>query len=93
MFDSLPWDVTELNHWLCLYVLKTQCTDGKKYLITTIYQLLSGILRYMRTVDPESPNFLDREFKELHAAIDHLGRQLRTEGVGAEAKHDIDGPT
>ena len=90
LFDSPPWDVAELNHWLCLYVLETRRTDGKKYPITTVYQLLSGILRYMRTVDPECPNFLDRDnhkFKELHAAIDNLGRQLRTEGVGAEVKH------
>ena len=64
--------------------------DGKKYPITTVYQLLSGILWYMRTVDPECPNFLDRHnhrFKELHAAIDNQGRQLRPEGVGAEVKH------
>ena len=44
----------------------------------------------MRSIDPECPNFLDAtnyKFKELHAALDNLGRQLHTEGVGAEVKH------
>ena len=44
----------------------------------------------MRSVDPECPNFLDNtnyKFKELHAALDNLGRQLHSEGVGAEVKH------
>ena len=44
----------------------------------------------MRSIDPESPNFLDKNnyhFKELHAAVDHLGRQLRMDCVGAEVKH------
>ena len=30
LFDSPPWDVAELNQWLCLYVLETRRTDGKK---------------------------------------------------------------
>ena len=44
----------------------------------------------MRSIDPECPNFLDatnHKFKELHAALDNLGHQLRSEGVGAEVKH------
>ena len=44
----------------------------------------------MRSVDPECPNFLDvtnYKFKKLHAALDNLGRQLHSEGVGAEVKH------
>ena len=52
--------------------------------------LLSRILHHMRSVDPECPNFLDAtnyKFKELHAALHNLGRQLRSEGVGAEVKH------
>ena len=28
----------------------------------------------------------NHKFKELHAALDNLGRQLRSEGVGAEAE-------
>ena len=52
--------------------------------------MLSGILRYMHSVDPVCPNFLDKKdhhFKELHAAVDNLGRQLRSTGIGAEVKH------
>ena len=90
LLDSPPLDVAELNHWLCLYVLETRRSDGNKYPVSTLYALLSGILRHMRSVDPECPNFLDandHKFKDLHAALDNLGRQLRSEGVGAEVKH------
>ena len=44
----------------------------------------------MRSVDQECPNVLDAttyKFKELHAALDNLGHQLRSEGVDAEVKH------
>ena len=90
IFDSTPWNVAELNHWLCLYVLETRRTDGKRYPISTVYQLLTGILRHMRSVDSQCPNFLDKtnfSFKQLHAAIDNFGRQLRLEGIGTEVKH------
>ena len=44
----------------------------------------------IRSIDPEYPNFLDatnHKFKELHAALDNLGHQLRSEGVGTEVEH------
>lgn len=90
LLDSPPRNVDELNHWLRLYVLETRRSDGKKYLVSTLYFLLSGILRHMRSIDLECPKFLDvsnHKFKELHAALDNLGCQLRSEGVGAEVKH------
>ena len=91
IFDKSPWNVGELNHWLSMFVLETQRSDGERYPLTCIYQLLTGILRHMRSVDHEScPNFLDKDnhsFKELHGTIDNLGRQLRKDGVGADVKH------
>ena len=53
-------------------------------------QLSSGLLRHMRSVDASCPNYFDKDnhgFKELHAAIDNLGRALRKDGIGAEIKH------
>ena len=73
-----------------MYILETRRSDGKKYPITTVYQLLTGILRQMRLVDLTCPNFLEKgnhKFGEVHAAIDNLGSQFRTKGVGAEVKH------
>ena len=90
LFEHAPWNIEELNHWLTIYVLETRRADGQRYPLTTVYQLLSGILRHMRSIDPECPNFLDKNnyhFKELHGAVDNLGRQLRIDGVGAEVKH------
>ena len=31
LLDSPPWDIAELTHWLCLYILETRRSDGKKY--------------------------------------------------------------
>ena len=90
LINSLPWKEDELCHWLCLYILETRHTDGKQYPISTIYQLLSAILRHMREIDPDCPNFLSKDnhrYRVLHATIDNLSRKLRTEGVGAEVKH------
>ena len=53
-------------------------------------RLSTFILRCMRTVYPESPNFLDRgnhKFGELHSAVDN---QLHTEAVGAEVNHYLE---
>ena len=90
IFETTPWNIEELNHWLSIYILETRRTDGKRYPLSTAYQLLTGLLRHMRSYDPGCPNFLDKAnhgFKELHAAVDNLGRQLRTDGIGAEVKH------
>ena len=89
MFNSPPWSVPELNHRLCLYAREIRRTDGKNILSQpsiNFCQVLCGM--YMRTVDPECPNFIDRgyhNFKELHA-IDNLGCQ-HPGCVGTEVKH------
>ena len=90
LLDSPPWKIDELNHWLSIFIHETRWSDGKRYPLSTVYQLLTGILRHMRTVDPECPNFLDEKdyrFQKLRAALDNLGWQVRNDGIGAEVKH------
>ena len=53
-----PWDVKELNRWLCLYVHETLRSDGERYPLSTVLQLLSGLLRHVRSIDLECPNFI-----------------------------------
>ena len=57
LFNSLPWDVAELNHRLCLYILAMQRTDGKKYPATTVYQLLKNIRGTDHKMNPLVPRF------------------------------------
>uniref|UniRef100_A0A1X7U4V1 Uncharacterized protein n=1 Tax=Amphimedon queenslandica TaxID=400682 RepID=A0A1X7U4V1_AMPQE len=90
ILEKTLYNAEELNKWLCLYILETRRADGQPYPLTTIYHLLSGILRHMRSRDHECPNFLDKKnhhFQQLSSALENMGKQLRCQGIGAEVKH------
>ena len=73
------------------YVAETRNTRGEPYPPKTIYQLLTGILQYLRLTQPHNcPNFLDRSdmhFIKLHNAIDNVFKQLHKDGIGSGSKH------
>ena len=49
-----------LNKWLPVYVMETRNKNGDPYPPKTLYSLLTGILRHMRTENPSYPNFLEK---------------------------------
>ncbi len=51
----------DLNKWLSFYVAETRTAKGDFYPPSTLYQLLCGILRHMRIVNPHAPDFLNKE--------------------------------
>ena len=72
-----------------LFVLETR-NKGERYPPKTIYQLLSSLLRHMRTLNPEAPIFLlksNHAFKKLHNVMENLFQELSKEGVSAKTKH------
>ena len=76
--------------WLSKYIAETRTKQGKPYPPSTLYQLLTGILRYAREKNPEVPNFLDkqdRRFSALHKLMDSVFRNLRTANIGTNVKH------
>ena len=78
-----------LSKWLSLFVAETGKQDGSRYPPKSVYMLLTGLLRHMRTLSPLSPNFLgtgDRQFSSFHNALDNALRELRLQGVGFETK-------
>ena len=78
-------DKVVLNNWLCVFVAETRKQDGNRYSPKSLYQLLTGILRHMRNLNPSSPNFLDTDdhnFSRFHNTLDNILRELRTDGVG-----------
>ena len=82
-------DATVLSKWLTLYVAETRKRDGGQYPPKSIYSLLTGLLRHMRCRNVSCPNFLDTgnpKFASFHNALDNVFRQLRSKGVGAEAR-------
>ena len=53
-------DSALLCTWLSLYVAETRTTQGNLYPPSTLYQLLTGLLRHMRDTVPGALNFLDK---------------------------------
>ena len=66
-----------LNKWLSLYAAETQKQDGGVYPPKTVSQLLAGLARYMRSLNPACPNILDfkNEFKPLHDFLESIFRK------------------
>ena len=82
-----PYDIGAFSHWLSLFVREVRLkADGSLYPPKSNYQLLCGILHYMKQQDPFAPNFLERKdgrFCELHGTCEYVFRQLGEKGVGA----------
>ena len=74
-----PYDCTAFSHWLALFVTEVRKADGGKYPPNSVYQILCGILRFMRKQDPFVPSFLDQKdgrFHELHGTCESVFREL-----------------
>ena len=88
--DLLTSSETEiLNKWLSLFAAETRNSKGEPYPPSTIYQLLSGLLRSMREQNPECPNFVDKKnpsFRNLHRTLDSHFHSLKERGVGVSVK-------
>ena len=73
--DLVPTDSVLLCTWLAQYVVETHTTQGKVYPTSSLYQLLTGILRHMRDMVPGALNFLvkgDQCFKAFHNSLDSI---------------------
>ena len=82
-------DPTLLSKWLACYTAEARKVDGSRYPAKTLYSLLTGLLRHMRSLNPECPNFLDFSdvrFVSLQNALDNIFRELRAQRVGSESK-------
>ena len=77
-------DAEELNKWLSFHVAETRNTKGEPYPPKTLYQLMCGLLRYMRSLNPSAPDFLNKDdirFHGLLTVMDNRFKELRTDGV------------
>ena len=81
--DACPVDLLSstdhsvLSRSISLLISETRRTDGSLYPPKTLYQLLCGLLHYIKSQNPAAPNFLDRAdhtFVELHNVCDTLFR-------------------
>ena len=66
-------NVSDLDYWLCKYLVETRREDGLRYPPRTLHALLSGIQRYVCTEKRNSVNlFADKEFHGLRNICDSL---------------------
>ena len=81
---------TELNKWLSYFIVETRKKDEKEFPSSSITLLLQGIRHFMKSHNPEAPNFLDErnpDFEGLRAVRDNVSRHLRSSEIGAQIKH------
>ena len=80
----------QLQKWLCRFVIEARKQDGEPYPPSSLQNLLSGILRYMRGLHGDTPDFLSKKdwrFRELRGTMEAVYSDLRKKGIGAEVKH------
>ena len=79
-----------INLHLSRFIVETRKSNGDMYPPSTLHQLLCGILRRMRELNPNCPNFLDKSdnrFKILQGTLDSYFHKLHSEGIGRKVKH------
>ena len=70
------------------FIAEVRHVDGDRYPPRIIHQLLSGILRYMRSCSCETTNVLDRRdtrFKSIQGDCEVVFRELHKEGIGTSS--------
>ena len=85
-------DPIVLERCLAYFVVEGTCnTKGEPFKPDTIYQILCGLFRYMRSIHggEKVPNFLNKRMKakRLHAVTDRHYRKLREVGIGGRRRH------
>ena len=78
-------DKKELCSCLCKYVMETRKENGEPYPPKTVFNLLSGLLRFTREKKANAFNFLsqsDADFAPLQKVMDSFFRQLHADGIG-----------
>ena len=83
-------DPSLLSTHLTRFAVEARKANGEHYPPSSIHQLLCGILRHMREINPHCPNFLDKKdagFRSLHHALDVQFHKLHSNGIGRQIKH------
>ena len=69
--------LSELNDWLCRFVVEVRRKDGKHYPPNTVHQLCCGLLRRLRQYNPSLDIFKNPEFDAFRRTLDAEMKRLR----------------
>ena len=74
-------------------VMKICWKDGESYALNLLYQIVCGLLRYIREVKPNMDFFTDKEYFDFRHTLDEEKKwhtldveRLRRDGIGAKIK-------
>ena len=70
-------DPEVISKWFELFAAETRKRDGSPFPAKSLYHLLTGLLRHMRSLNPRCPNFLQAEctqFSRLHKSLEKICR-------------------
>ena len=81
-------DCGKLCEWLCKFISETRKSDGSEYTPRSLYLLLSGIQRKIKSYHPEEEINIFQEpiFKPLKNVCDSIFKRLHAKGIGTETK-------
>ena len=84
--DKCPDSILEvqspevLNNWLPQITAEASRSNGEPYTPRSIHQILSGLLRYMHSINDDCANFMDKidaRFRVMAASISHTFHSSR----------------
>ena len=70
-----------------MFIVEARKANGENYPPATLHVIMCRILRHMREVTPDCPNFVDkgdRRFEKLHGTLD---AHLHSRGIGRQVRH------
>ena len=76
--------LTELQHWLCYFILELQKKSGTQFLPNSLHHICCRIMRYTHTRLNEMNVvfFKDREFFKFCTVLDSEMKRLQAAGLG-----------
>lgn len=85
--ELLEMSKEDMSKWISKFLLEVRRVDGNNYTGETLYQMLCGLLRYLRINGREQIDFFqDVTFKPMLAALDNKMKNLKSSGIGVTKK-------
>ena len=82
-------DKPTMAFWLSRFIMEVRNVKGEEYPPKTIYQIICGLLRYLKEQGKYDKNFLDNEdpcFAEFYTLLDSRMKDLLQKGHGTSIK-------
>ena len=76
---------SQLNTYLCEFILRVRQKDGKDYEPTSLRSIISSLDRYLKRHNYSSTIIRGSEFRETMDVLSNKGKELKKKGLGNKA--------